>query len=143
MEDQEFSNFLSSIPPVTQSQKQAGYDANLLQRNGEQRPSSIGHEAVTNVDPYYKVEEGVGATARPNQGIDRNPRFWRTRKGVLLLVALVIIIIGAIVGGAVGGTLSKKTGGSLTEGTEGTGGLGPNNSNSNQGTSPNGSGDDS
>lgn len=117
---------------------QEGYSLDLLKRaqeDAEQQPLSNGHEPVANVDPYHKIEQGGGITETNNREPARKPPFWRTRKGILILVVLAVIIIGAIVGGAVGGTRSKKVEGSQTGGTDGSSGLGPNSSDSNQGTS--------
>ncbi|KAG9044159.1 hypothetical protein FS837_008711 [Tulasnella sp. UAMH 9824] len=145
MEDQRKAEFLASLPTVDRTQIQAGYSLDLVKRAQEEEqqqqalsnghePITNGYEPATNGDRYHKIEEGGGATATDHQETVRKPPFWRTTKGILILVALAVIIIGAIVGGAVGGTRSKKTGGSQT-GSDGSSGLGPNNSNSNQGTS--------
>lgn len=143
MEDQRLSHFISSLPPVDSAQKQAGYDVDILRLPDTGRLHSLEHEGTPSTSLGVKVEEAIPTAATGSRASGPKPPFWRTKRGIVLLVVLTVVIVGAIVGGAVGGTVAKKTGGSQAVATGDTGGLGPNNSNSNQGTSPNGSGDDS
>ncbi|KAH8834391.1 hypothetical protein DL96DRAFT_1810673 [Flagelloscypha sp. PMI_526] len=78
-----------AAPTVTNSQIEKGYDANLLQENL----------------PYPKPEPNSGEEAIP---CSHAPPFWRTRKGILVIVIAITVIIACIIGGAVGGAAEKK-----------------------------------
>ncbi|KAI6023219.1 hypothetical protein PISMIDRAFT_153783, partial [Pisolithus microcarpus 441] len=48
------------------------------------------------------VESDGAYASKPRTG------FWRSRKGIITIVVIILIAIGAVVGGAVGGTTSKS-----------------------------------
>ena len=50
-----------------------------------------------------------GAAAKEEGFVSRQPHvpFWRTTKGIVIIVVAVLVILAAVIGGAVGGTAGK------------------------------------
>ncbi|CUA71568.1 hypothetical protein RSOLAG22IIIB_04688 [Rhizoctonia solani] len=117
-------NLLAQAPEVTQGQRQEGYDADILNPS----PPPVSRTPAPN-QPYRDhpdVESGSSAHDKHlvAGGYDQPTKkpFWKTPKGIIILVVLGMAVIAAVVGGAVGGTVGKnknKTSDNASDGAAG------------------------
>ncbi|KAK0200489.1 hypothetical protein DFS33DRAFT_161819 [Desarmillaria ectypa] len=99
---------LAEAPAATKAQLQEGYNPDILRPN---RTSPV--RSDTDPDPESQSgpptsKEHLPLSAGSSPPLRRIP-FWRTRKGIIIIVIAVIVVIGAVVGGAVGGTVGKSS----------------------------------
>ncbi|TFK37309.1 hypothetical protein BDQ12DRAFT_685651 [Crucibulum laeve] len=92
-------SLLASAPAATSAQLQNGYNVDLLSPGKATPPVTRDTEAA------YASKEHVHHLATPQR---RTP-FWRTTKGIIIMVIAALVVIGAVVGGAVGGSKKGKT----------------------------------
>ncbi|KAK0186965.1 hypothetical protein F5146DRAFT_1003949 [Armillaria mellea] len=111
---------LAEAPAATRAQLQEGYNPDILRPN---RTPPVRND--TDPDPESQSgpptsKEHLPLSAESSSPLRRIP-FWRTRKGIIIIVIAVIVVIGAVVGGAVGGTVGKSNGSSSNTSVEGAG----------------------
>ncbi|KAG7442071.1 uncharacterized protein BT62DRAFT_922889 [Guyanagaster necrorhizus] len=99
---------LAEAPAATKAQLQEGYNPDILRPN--RTPPVL---SDTEPDPESQSgpptsKEHLPLSAGSSSPLRRIP-FWRTRKGIIIIVIAVIVVIGAVVGGAVGGTVGKSS----------------------------------
>ncbi|KAK0502523.1 hypothetical protein EDD18DRAFT_695097 [Armillaria luteobubalina] len=99
---------LAEAPAATKTQLQEGYNPDILRPN---RTTPVRND--TDPDPESQSgpptsKEHLPLSAESSPPSRRIP-FWRTRKGIIIIVIAVIVVIGAVVGGAVGGTVGKSS----------------------------------
>ncbi|KAK0477594.1 hypothetical protein IW261DRAFT_268164 [Armillaria novae-zelandiae] len=99
---------LADAPAATRAQLQEGYNPDILRPN---RTPPVRNDS----DPDPESQSGpptskehLPLSAESSPPLRRIP-FWRTRKGIIIIVIAVIVVIGAVVGGAVGGTVGKSS----------------------------------
>ncbi|SJL06933.1 uncharacterized protein ARMOST_10275 [Armillaria ostoyae] len=112
---------LAEAPAATRAQLQEGYNPDILRPN---RTPPVRND--TDPDPESQSgpptsKEHLPLSAESSPPLRRIP-FWRTRKGIIIIVIAVIVVIGAVVGGAVGGTVGKSSSSSSNDAVEGGGG---------------------
>ncbi|KAF9468381.1 hypothetical protein BDZ94DRAFT_1246651 [Collybia nuda] len=93
-------NLLASAPEVTGERRREGYTTEILTSNTG--------KATPPLTAQSDVEAGLVTKEYHRQPPTRALPFWRTRKGMIIILVAGIIILGAIIGGAVGGTVGKK-----------------------------------
>ncbi|KJA26537.1 hypothetical protein HYPSUDRAFT_75351 [Hypholoma sublateritium FD-334 SS-4] len=101
-------SLLASAPAATRAQMQDGYNPDILNEKPA-APTPPASNSRQNLEAY-----GNGSTtpALAQEGAYVSPSktpFYRTKKGIIVILVVLAVIIGAVVGGAVGGTRKKKT----------------------------------
>ncbi|KDQ52454.1 hypothetical protein JAAARDRAFT_198367 [Jaapia argillacea MUCL 33604] len=103
---------LAAAPVATRAEKQEGYNVDLLDNGRPNRAASTSPGPATVLTPHRSDPELAASKERYANGLSPSSSakvpFWRTTKGLIILVVVAIVIIGAVVGGAVGGTAGKK-----------------------------------
>jgi len=106
---------LASAPAPTKGMVQSGYATDLLvdkpkpsrrtdlEANRHKSLSSR-HGSVPNTGKSTAEYQPVATRFTPTK---RTP-FYRTRRGIIILVIIAIVLLAAIIGGAVGGSLANK-----------------------------------
>ncbi|KAG6830926.1 hypothetical protein H0H92_013854 [Tricholoma furcatifolium] len=108
---------LASAPAATKAQLQEGYTTDILHSSaGNATPPPFSASQADVEQGFAHKESNGAATTRPVS-------FWRTAKGLTIIVIAVIVVLAAVIGGAVGGTVgkNKKTDTSSSIGTGGGG----------------------
>ncbi|PFH49295.1 hypothetical protein AMATHDRAFT_48847 [Amanita thiersii Skay4041] len=117
-------SLLKSAPAATKEQLQEGYNPDLLNaptRNKSVRQPGQPNRTSTPAPPIpIHTDLERGNTVPSNNGstpyltLDEKARFassgqpfWRTTKGIIILVVAGLVILGAVIGGAVGGTVGR------------------------------------
>ncbi|KAK0218971.1 hypothetical protein IW262DRAFT_1483336 [Armillaria fumosa] len=105
---------LAEAPAATRTQLQEGYNPDILRPN---RTPPVRND--TDPDPESQSgpptsKEHLPLSAESSPPL-RRILFWRTRKGIIIIVIAVIVVIGAVVGGAVGGTVGKSSSGNSSD----------------------------
>ncbi|KAG9081256.1 hypothetical protein FRC06_005686 [Ceratobasidium sp. 370] len=103
---------LDHAPQVTKGQRQEGYDADIL--NPAPPPASRSPPLDLN-ERNADVESGTPPNEKhlaaggydPVNHPGKKP-FWKTTKGLIILVVVALVIIAAAVGGGVGGSVGKN-----------------------------------
>jgi len=145
-------DLLASAPVATRQERQEGYNVDLLEKgdgpartpSGRGSPVPVSLKEQTLPTPQRRTTD---ETSSPS--LKRATPFWRTGKGIGLIVIAIIVILGAVIGGAVGGTVGKNhhsnsatSGGSasMTSGSSPSQGVGTDSGGSNTAISPGGAG---
>ncbi|KAF8646188.1 hypothetical protein AX16_007332 [Volvariella volvacea WC 439] len=111
-------NLLASAPAATKKQLQEGYTTEILApvRKPEPAPAAAS-------DPELAQPR---SGSRPPTTIDdadyypeKKVPFWRTTKGIVIIVIAVIAVLGAVIGGAVGGTVGRNNNSSSSSESDG------------------------
>lgn len=81
---------------------QEGYNPEILNTSKTRVATPAAAAAAS--DP----ELGRPTKERYAQQTNARPAFWRTTKGIIIIVVAIVVILAAVIGGAVGGTVGKK-----------------------------------
>ncbi|CAE6475142.1 unnamed protein product [Rhizoctonia solani] len=106
-------NLLAQAPEVTQGQRQEGYDADIL--NPTPPPASRTPAPSQPYRDHPDVESGSSANDKhlaaggyDQVGQPAKKPFWKTPKGLIVLVVLAVAVIAIVIGVAVGVTVGKS-----------------------------------
>lgn len=103
---------LASAPAATRVQLQEGYTTDILDspHGGSTSPHPT-PLAPSHFAPQSDPElDSVSASKELNGHSSKTKTvpFWRTTKGIVLIILAIIVVLGAVIGGAVGGTRKTK-----------------------------------
>ncbi|OJA20263.1 hypothetical protein AZE42_04298 [Rhizopogon vesiculosus] len=98
---------LDEAPAATRSQKQEGYNVDLLDSRPTRPVSTQIHSPpppITHPDAERNSQERIAPTyaQKPTKS------FWRSRNGKITMFVVAILVLGAVIGGVVGGVVGKK-----------------------------------
>ncbi|KAF9260978.1 hypothetical protein L218DRAFT_961875 [Marasmius fiardii PR-910] len=104
-------SLLAEAPTSTKQMRQEGYDPAILKA-----PSPVNRTALENRDLESGLSTGaskerlaaVGGSGASPTPTPRPVPFFRTKKGVAVIIVAVLVVIGVVIGGAVGGTRKKS-----------------------------------
>jgi len=104
-------DLLASAPAATKAQLQEGYTTDLLDPNHGKTSSS--HLPQSEQSPPADRERGSLSPAKELNGRISSTKlvpFWRTTKGIIIIIVAIVVVLAAVIGGAVGGTRKKAKG---------------------------------
>jgi len=93
------TSLLASAPQATREQRQEGYDPYLFEEKRGNAKKDIG-----SAETGYPPNSNPNTHPSPPHPRQSALRWFRTSRGILVLVLLALVIIAVVVGGAVGGT---------------------------------------
>jgi hypothetical protein len=102
-------DLLASAPKPTKELLQGGYTTELLNpthgRNTSPHPvqSEDAHLA-----PQSDPERDSLSPSKEFNDTKKPLPFWRTTKGIVIIIVVILIVLGAVIGGGVGGTRGKS-----------------------------------
>ncbi|KAG7085876.1 hypothetical protein E1B28_003409 [Marasmius oreades] len=99
-------SLLAEAPKATKQMRQEGYNPDILKKN-ENANRDLERGLGTGAS-----KERLAGTSTPRPSLTptptpRSPPFYRTKKGVIVIVIATLVVLGAVIGGAVGGTRNR------------------------------------